>query len=43
LPRSVPNLIRITRNYPPSIENSQPDVRENEDVKKALQLAGKLL
>lgn len=43
LPRSVPNLIRITRNYPPDLVNTQPDVRENKDVKKALQLAGKLL
>jgi hypothetical protein len=43
LSKPTENIIRITRNYPPDLVNTQPDVRENEDVKKALQSAGKLL
>ena len=43
LPKLSPYVIRVTKNYPPALEDTELDVRDNADVKKILQLAGKLL
>lgn len=43
LPKLSPYVIRITKNYPPTLEDTEEDVRDNADVRKALELAGKLL
>lgn len=43
LPKLSPYVIRVTLNYPPALQDTEPDVRNNTDIKKALQSAGKLL
>lgn len=42
LPKLSPYLIKVTRDYPPTLEDTEPDARDNDEVKKALEMAGKL-